>query len=233
MLLLNQDNMKFTTKEKYDIIYCDYIYENLDFAWTMKFWPMLKDNGIFIAQTDWHSEHRFRVVMEDIFHAEFVNHLVWLNEWGNFPKNKFHQCYDDIIVYSNSKKWFFDPSKIQVPKKTVTKGLNPSGRVTKQATAWIDDITLTTTALERVRKTDSHLIRWQKPKRLYDRVIAPFINNTVLPSQVKILDPFLGSGSLGLWSKEHGYNFTGIEYDTEVFNLAVKNIGGNNELEVI
>ena len=147
--------------------------------------------------------------------ATFVSHLVWKCEWGNHPKDRYHMCYDDILIYSKSSKWYFNPDVIQVPKVTKTKGLNPSGRETKQATAWIDDITLTTTAKERVKKEDGHLIKWQKPVKLFDRIIAPFCDG-----KVDILDPFMGSGSLGEWCMRNGHNYVGIEYDPQVFNLA-------------
>jgi len=218
--LYNMNNMYFDTAKKFDVIYCDYIYENLDFSWANKYFQYLKPNGIFIAQTDFHSQHRFRVFMEDFVGGNFVSHSVWKNEWGNHPKNKFHMCYDDIIIYSNGKDWVFHPEKIQVPKATKTKGLNPSGRETKQATAWIDDCTLTTTAIERVRKDDGHLIRWQKPLKLYDRIIAPFVDD----DHKDCLDPFAGSGSFGKYCKINNLNYTGIEYDPEVYGYAKKNI---------
>lgn len=217
--------MKYETDKLFDIIFCDYIYSNLDFSWAKKYFEMLKPNGIFISQTDWSSEHRYRVYLEDVLGATFVNHLVWKCEWGNHPSDRMHQCYDDILVYSNGKKgsWKFYSDKIQVPKVTITKGLNPSGRTTKQATAWIDDIALTTTSKERVKKKDGHLLRWQKPTRLYDRVISPWFDN-----DISILDPFMGSGSLGKWCKSQPYeiDYVGIEYDEEVYNLALENING-------
>ena len=149
----------------------------------------------------------------------FINHLVWKNEWGNYPKDRFHQCFDDILVYSKGKHYKFYPERIQVPKVTAkSKGLNPSQRDTKPATAWIDDITLTTIAKERVKKKDGHLIRWQKPQRLYDRIILPFSDKFD-----NILDPFMGSGSLALWSRINERNYVGMEIDSEVYNLAVQN----------
>jgi DNA modification methylase len=216
------DNMLFESDKKFDVIYCDYIYENHDFSWAEKFWKSLKPNGIFIAQTDWHTNHRYRVFVEDKLDGILVNDAVTKCEWGNHPKNKFHQCFDNIIIYSNGKDWVFHPEKIQVPKVTKTKGLNPSGRETKQATAWIDDCTLTTTSLERVKKEDGKLIRWQKPLKLFYRIIEPFVDD----EHNEILDPFMGSGSLGRFSKGR-YNYTGIEYDEEVFRLAEKNINQN------
>ena len=221
--LYNMDNMYFDTPEKFDVIYCDYIYENHDFSWAEKYWKYLKPSGIFISQTDWHTNHRYRVFVEDELGGYLVNDTVLKAEWGNHPKDRFHQCFDNIIIYSNVKKgWLFQPEKIQVPKVTKTKGMNPSGRETKQATAWIDDCTLTTTALERVKKIDGHLLKWQKPLKLYDRIISPFVNET----HKDILDPFAGSGSLGKWAKMNEMNYTGIEYDAEIYNYAKSNIYG-------
>ena len=224
--IYNQDNresLKFVGENSIDLIYADYIYENLDFSWAEKYWSCLKERGIFIAQTDWHSDAEFHVFMKYEMKATLVNKLSWKCEWGNHPKDRFHQCYDDILIYSNVKSgWKFRSERIQVKKATTTKGLNPSGRITKTATAWIDDIVLTTTAKERVKKKDGHLVRWQKPLRLYDRIIAPFSDEGDM-----IVDPFMGSGSLGLWCKMNNRNYIGIEYDKEVFELARENIFGS------
>lgn len=218
-LRLNMDNMDFTTDRKFDLIFADYVYENTNFDWARNFWQLLKPNGIFIAMADYHSNHRYRVFVEDEMGGILVNDAVWLNEWGNFKKDRMSQCFDNVMIYSNSTKWKFYPEKIQVPKKTVSKGLNPSGRTTKTATAWIDDCTLTTTSKERVKKDDGHLIRWQKPQSLYDRIISPFVD-----AGDWICDPFMGSGSLGLWCKRNNMNYVGIESDPEVYTYAEKNI---------
>jgi DNA modification methylase len=176
-----------------------------------------------IAQSDFHSDYRFRVWMEDKLGAIFVNDLKWKNEWGSHPRNKMHMCFDSILVYCKGENWYFNPDVIQVPKATVNTKLNPSGRKTKTATAWIDDICLTTTSKERVKKNDGHLVKWQKPSRLYSRVISPFSKEGDL-----ILDPFMGSGSLGRWSAENKRKYIGIEYDSEVYELALKNIYSNS-----
>lgn len=200
-----------------DLVYGDCIYESLDFEWAELSYSKLREGGIIIIQTDWHTQHHYRAFMEGIG-ANFVNHLVWKNEWGNHPKNKFHQCYDDILIYSKGKDYVFHPERIQVPKVTANTKLNPSGRTTKTATAWIDDIVLTTTAKERVKKSGKNL-RWQKPIRLYDRIILPFLK---FPD--KVLDPFMGSGSFGKWCKINGVDYIGMECDEEVYKLAVENI---------
>jgi DNA modification methylase len=215
--LLNIDNMKYETEIKFDLIYCDMIYEDENISdWLSLYWTYLKDNGIFIVQTDWHTDYLVRYEFEQFMSEPiFVNHIVWKNEWGNHPKNKMHQCFDSIIIYAKGKDYKFYSEKIQVPKVTKTKGLNPSGRETKTATAWIDDVCLTTTSRERVKKSDGHLIKWQKPLKLFDRIVAPFTDEGDY-----ILDPFMGSGTLGEWCVNNNRNYVGIELDAEVYKLA-------------
>jgi len=218
--IYNQSNKDVILEENFDLVYCDMIYEDKNLDWIDLFWKKLKPNGIFIAQTDFHTDWLVRWYFETnrIFNYSlptFVNHAVWKNEWGNHPKRKMHQCYDSIIIYAKGNDYKFYPEKIQVDKVTKNKGLNPSGRETKQATAWIDDICLTTTSKERIKKSDGHLIKWQKPIKLFDRIIAPFVDEGDF-----ILDPFMGSGSLGEWCIKNNCNYTGIELDPIVFGLA-------------
>jgi DNA modification methylase len=218
--IYNEDNLKFDELDydSIDLIYADMIYEDEESMswWIPKFWKYLKPNGIFIVQTDWHTDYLVRYEFEQFMSEPgFVNHLVWKNEWGNHPKNKFHQCYDSILIFSKGKDYKFYPDRIQVDKVTKNKGLNPSGRDTKTATAWIDDICLTTTAKERVKKDDGHLVRWQKPVRLFDRIIAPFTDEDDI-----IFDPFMGSGSLGEWCIKNNRNYIGTENDKSIFDLA-------------
>ena len=219
--LLNIDNMEFDGfNVEADLIYCDFIYENLNFDWADKYVNYLKWGGIFIVQTDFHSCAEIWNYLKNNLGLKLVSHSVVKCEWGNHPKRTFHQCFDDVLIFTNDEKEYkFYPERIQVDKVTKSKGLNPSGRQTKTATAWIDDCTLTTTSKERVRKPDNHLLRWQKPLKLYDRIINPFVDAGDL-----ILDPFMGSGSLGLWSQLNAVNYIGIEKDPDVFALAQKNV---------
>jgi DNA modification methylase len=113
----------------------------------------------------------------------------------------------------------FYSDRIQVAKATANTRLNPSGRETKTATAFISDICLTTTSKERVKLEDGHLIRWQKPLALLDRVLLPFTDEGDW-----ILDPFSGSNSTGLWCKNNNRNYTGIELDKEVFKIGKERI---------
>jgi site-specific DNA-methyltransferase (adenine-specific) len=219
--ILNIDNMaEPLTLPPANLIYADMIYENLELSWIDKYWSALQPNGIFEVQTDSHSNYLVRAKLESFADSIFVNHMVWKNEWGNHPKNKFHSCYDDIIIFAKGKDYKFYSDRIQVDKVTKNKGLNPSGRETKTATAWIDDICLTTTAKERIKKADGHLVRWQKPYRLFDRIVAPFTDEGDY-----VIDPFMGTAPLGEWCKNNNRNYVGIEYDKEIYELAKERLG--------
>jgi DNA modification methylase len=201
------------------VIFSDYVYENLDFSWIDKWWSILKEGGVFIVMTDFHSVFELGIKLKSMFNSRFVNHLVWKNEWGQHPSDRFHQCFDDIIIFSKGKHNHFYSDRIQIPKVTLTKGLNPSGRKTKTATAFISDICLTTTSLERVKYSDGHLVKWQKPIALIQRLLAPFTDEGDL-----IVDLFMGTGVVGKWCLENNRNYIGIENDPEIFNLAKEGI---------
>jgi DNA modification methylase len=219
--LYNDDNVKvmkelYSNNQEFDLIYADMIYENLDFNWVFPAWELLKPNGIFIIQTDWHSVAEIKVHTSTMKNAFFVNWLCWKNEFGNFPKNKFRQAHDDILIFCKGQNYKFYPEKVQVEKATAkSKGLNKSGRETKLATSVIIDICLTTVAKERIKKEDGHCIRWQKPVALMNRIASPFLDKGD-----SVLDIFMGSASLGEYCLKNDMEYTGIELDKEPFELS-------------
>jgi DNA modification methylase len=213
--LYNSDNILINLEQKFDVIFADFVYENDNFFWINKYWPLLKLGGVFIGMTDFHTIFELGMKLKSMPESSLVNHLAWKNEWGNHPKDRFHQCFDDIVIFSKGKHSKFYSDRIQIDKVTKAKGLNPSGRETKTATAFIDDICLTTTSKERVKKDDGHLIKWQKPLRLMDRIMLPFTDEGD-----SVLDLFMGSGTLGEWCVKNNRNYVGIEFEKEVFDLA-------------
>jgi hypothetical protein len=219
--LINQDNMVVDFEENsFDLIYSDMIYEDKDnLEWLDKYWKYLKVGAVYIVQTDFHSVFEVGMKMKSLSNSNFLSKLSWKNEWGKGPSKIFHYCYDDIIIFSKGKEYNFYREKIQVPKVTTNKGLNPSGRQTKTATAFIADICLTTTAKERIFKPDGHLVKWQKPIKLFDRICGPF-----LQEGQKVLDNYMGVASLGEWCYKNNMDYVGIEYNPsnnhESFKLA-------------
>jgi len=225
--LLNMDNTLFDEDVSANLIYCDMIYEDGEEfqlnSWIPRYWNKLSSGGIFMVQTDWHSIFEVGYFLKRKLGGNHLNHITWKNEFGNFPKNKFRQSHDDILIFSKGNDYKFYPERVQVEKVTAkSKGLNPSGRATKLATSVWTDICLTTVAKERVKKDDGKSIRWQKPITLIDRLFSPFTDDGDL-----VIDPFLGSGTSGEWCKNNNRDFIGIEKYEDVFELAYKRIFGS------
>lgn len=203
-----------------DLVYGDYIYESKDFRWVDLYWTFLRKNGIFIVQTDWHSVAECKVYLEKNHpEAILVNWLIHKNEFGNFPKNKFRQCHDDILIFCKGKDYIWHPERIQIPKITASaKGLNPSGRTTKLATSVITDICLTTVSKERV-KIAGRCVRWQKPLALINRLLLPFTEEGSM-----VIDPYSGTGTVGVWCKQNNRNYYGVEKDERLWQVAQERI---------
>lgn len=60
----------------------------------------------------------------------------------------------------------------------------------------------------------------QKPIEFIEKLVS----NSVIDENSVILDPFMGSGTTGIASKNLGYDFIGIEKDAEYFDIAMNRI---------
>ena len=223
-ILFNEDNREVMEHfvDRIDLVYADMIYEDRDLSWIDLAVDCLIDSGVLIVQTDFHTVSLVWEYLNNLKGMNFINHLVWKNEWGNHPKDRFHQCFDDILIFSKGKHKKFYSERIQVEKATANTKLNPSNRPTKTATAFISDICLTTTSKERVTDPSTgKLIRWQKPTFLMQRIVDPFTDEGD-----NILDIYMGSGSLGVWCLQNKRNYVGIELDKNVFKRAEERLKG-------
>jgi adenine-specific DNA-methyltransferase len=203
---------------KYDAVYADMIYESLDLRWIEASFSVLKPNGIFIIQTDYHSVSQVKLFL-DVLGLEFVNWCIYKQEWGGVPKKAFPRKHDDILIYANGKdyKWYGD--RIQIAKKTAFTALDKKGTGLKTPCDVFDDLgNFSTLDKERVKMYDRN-IQWQKPMKLMDRLLLPFTDEGDW-----ILDPFSGSNTTGLWCKNNNRNYTGIELDIEVFKIGKERV---------
>lgn len=227
--LINDDNidaMVLLISEKIivDCIYADCIYEKnslWDMRWVRLCYKLLKDNGIFYIQTDHHSVAEYKIYLDSLFGKEnFINWLIYKQEWGGSNKRKFPQKHDDILMYSKGKDYKFYPERIQIPKITAGTKLDKKGTGLKIPCSVFDDLgNFSTISKERVKLKSGKNIQWQKPQKLLERILQVCTDEEDL-----ILDPFLGSGSSGIWCKNNKRNFIGIENDYEVFKIAKERI---------
>jgi DNA modification methylase len=215
--LHNQDNMDFETPQKFDLIYADYIYQNLDFSWIDKYWNYLRPNSIFMAQTDDSSMAQIKLKLDSMPNSIFINTCIMIQEWGGTSKRFFPRKHDYIFIYANGNNYKFYTDRIQIPKVTAGTKFDKKGTGLKTPCDVFYDLgNFSTMSKERIKnlETDKN-IRWQKSLKLMNRLCLPFTDEGD-----EICDPFMGVASLGEWSIRNNRNYIGIEYDKEIFDLA-------------
>jgi len=220
--IYNQNNLlPLPTTRKANLIYCDYMYEDKNFAWVDLYWGKLSDNGVFICQTDNSTIAEIKLKLDSMPKSYFIGIVIYKQEWGGRPKKGFPQKHDYILMYANGKdyKWYSD--RIQIPKQMINKGFNPSGRTTKTPCSVWDDLgNFSTTSKERVKNKGGRNVPYQKPLKLLNRLFLPFTDVGDL-----VIDPFMGVGSCGIWCKQNNRDYIGIEMNKNVFELAKERLG--------
>jgi DNA modification methylase len=220
--LINSNNIAVNI-EKIDLLYADMIFDNCNLSWISHYWGMLRDNGIFICQTDYHMVADKKIYLDSMKSAKFVNWVIYKQEWGGVPAMGFAQKHDDILIYCKGKNYKWHGERIQIPKKTAWTAFDKKGTGTKTPCSVFDDLgNFSTMSNERIKTEDGHNIRWQKSLKLMNRLLLPFTDDGDL-----VVDPFMGSGTTGVWCKENNRNFIGIEIEKEIYDIAKKRI--NNE----
>ena len=111
-----------------DLIYADCIYESKNFNWVDYCYALLKKDGIFIVQTDYHTVANYKQICDCFFGEQnFINWCIYIQEWGGTSKRYFPRKHDDILIYSKGKDYKFYPDRIQIPKKTAGTKLDKKG----------------------------------------------------------------------------------------------------------
>jgi site-specific DNA-methyltransferase (adenine-specific) len=204
-----------------DAVYADCIYESTDFNWIAESYRIMKPNGVFFVQTDYHSVYMMKLFCDKIFGEEnFINHLIYIQEWGGVPKKAFPRKHDDILFYTKGENYKWYPDRIQIPKATAGTAFDKKGTGMKTPCDVFYDLgNFSTMDSERVKDENGKNIQWQKPLKLVERLLLP----TTDVGDV-ILDPFLGSGTTGVWAVQNNRDFLGIEIDASILEIARERI---------
>lgn len=211
----------WTPIKTYNVIYADCIYGSDDFEWLYYCYDALDDNGIFFVQTDYHTVAEYKTQLDALYgKSNFINWLITIQEWGGTSKRFFPRKHDDILMYAKGKDYKFYPERIQIDK--VTKGTNFDKKGTGLKTpcdVFYDLGNFSTMSKERIKGMDGKNIQWQKPLKLMERLLLPTTDEGD-----SVLDPFMGTGTTGVWCVENYRNFDGIEINEEIFEIAKERI---------
>ncbi len=74
---------------------------------------VLRDDGTVLVHCDWHTSHRVRVVLDEVFgEKRFLNHLVWQYGLGGSSPRCFARKHDDLLWYAKGSAWWFNAPRV-------------------------------------------------------------------------------------------------------------------------
>lgn len=155
---------------------------------------VLKDTGSMYLHCDWHANHRLRIAMEDIFgETNFQNEIIWHYGLGGSSRTRWQRKHDNILFYSKSATWVFNPIMIPATSQRMR------GQLKKEDDVW-DIPTINNMAKERLGYPT------QKPKALLEPIIKASSN----PDDI-VLDPFCGCGTTLVVAHQLGRRWIGVD----------------------
>ena len=229
MITFNSDNRLILPNvlNLFTVAYCDMIYEDLNFDWIPLVLSVLDENGIIMVQTDYHSVSEVNLELKNKYKLTFINWIVTHDNWGGRSKRCFGRKHDDILIYSKSDRYKFYSERVMIPKVTAGTAFDKRGDGLQIPTDnWHDLGNFSTMSKERVKLGDSN-IKWQKSLKLINRLLLPFTDEGDW-----VLDPFMGSGTTGVWCSLNKREYVGIEYDPEVYKVAMDRLSHVEKLGI-
>ena len=164
---------------------------------------LLADDGTIYVHCDWRVNAHLRAVMDEVFGSDkILNHIIWSYSSGGASPNFFGRKHDDILLYTKSRTYTFNPTK----EKSYNRGLKPYRF--KGVEEFKDEIGWYTLVYARdvwkidmVGRTSGERVDYptQKPEALLDRIIKASTNESDL-----VADFFCGSGTTSAVAEKLG-----------------------------
>lgn len=166
----------------------------------VRFFPMLEDLGLIPR-----------------------NRIVWARQHGLHAQRRFSGRHETILWFTKTDDYFFDLDAIRVPQKYPGKkayrgerrgelSSNPAGK--NPGDVW---------AFRNVKH--NHEEQTLHPAQFPEEMIARIVLATTRPDDV-VMDPFVGSGTVAVVSRDLGRHFLGAEIDPDYVNIARRRLAG-------
>lgn len=110
---IKNDINSFEEKQYTDIWsndeYLQFMYERL-----ILMRELLSDDGSIYLHCDWHQSHYLRCILEQVFGVNnFRNEIIWHYRRWTAESNDFQKMHDNILVFSKSNNYIFNPIYIE------------------------------------------------------------------------------------------------------------------------
>jgi DNA modification methylase len=176
---------------------------------------VLKPTGSMYLHCDWHANAHLRLLMDEVFgENNFQNEIIWNYGLGGSSPKRWQRKHDNILFYSKSTKWVFNPHMVNATSQRMV------GQLKKDDDVW-DIPSLNNMAKERLGYPT------QKPECLLERIIEASSNKGDL-----ILDPFCGCGTAIAVAHQLQRKWIGIDVSPTACRVMQKRLKERGQIDV-
>jgi site-specific DNA-methyltransferase (adenine-specific) len=204
--------------------YLQFMYERL-----ILLKELLSMKGQIYVHVDWRKVHYLRVIMDEVFgSSSFKNEIIWCYAGGGISKKDFPKKHDNILRFTKSDDYYFDPPMRQYSQSGSGRRSDGSkydlNAMTPHNDWWID-IPIENTQ----SKTDTGYPT-QKPEALLERIILASSNEGDL-----VFDCFMGSGTTQAVAMKLNRRFIGADINLGAVQTTSKRLLGimNNKKDLL
>jgi site-specific DNA-methyltransferase (adenine-specific) len=178
---------------------------------------LLADHGTLYVHLDWREHHYVKVALDEVFGRDcFLNEIVWAYDFGGRPRRRWPAKHDTILVYVKDRaSYHFDDDEVDREPYMAPGLVGPekAARGKRPSDTWWHTIVHTTGREKTGYPT-------QKPLGIVRRMVAA----SSRPGGW-CLDPFAGSGTLGVAAAELGRRYVLIDANPEAIHVAAQRLG--------
>lgn len=187
---------------------------------------LLSDQGSIYIHLDFRAVHYIKIIMDCIFgESNFLNEVVWSYKSGGTSSKHFSRKHDNILVYTKSKNYIFNPQK----EKSYNRGYKPyrfkGVKEYEDSLGWHTLVNLKDVwTIDMVGRTSKERVGYgtQKPEALLQRIILSSSKEGSI-----VADFFAGSGTSLAVSEKHNRKFIGSDLGNSSIVTIKKRISGS------
>ena len=155
---------------------------------------LLNETGVFYLHLDWRMAAQARLMCDREFgKTRFLNEIIWAYESGGRSKKTFSRKHDTILLYAKGKDYFFDLTRVPLPRgdgkrNHMARGRDEQGRMFSYITSngkeyrYYDDEPVypsdvwSDISILQQRDPERTGYATQKPLKLLERLLLPVTN---------------------------------------------------------
>ena len=198
---------------------------------------LLNDTGVFYLHLDWRMSAQARIMCDREFgKTRFLNEIIWAYESGGRSKKTFSRKHDTILLYAKGKDYFFDLTRVPLPRgdgkrNHMARGRDEQGRMFSRITSngkeyrYYDDEPVYPSdvwndiSILQQRDPERTGYATQKPLKLLERLLLPVTN----PGDL-VVDLCCGSGTALEAAQQLDCRFAGLDLNPEAVAVALSRI---------